>query len=85
MITGIVSIPFLCLCGVGFFGGIAALILGIVSKGQIGKSQGMQTGSGQALAGIILGAVTISLTVLYVIGIFALGFAGSFRNPTLGY
>ncbi|MEO6470459.1 MAG: DUF4190 domain-containing protein [Aeromicrobium sp.] len=80
MIAGIASIPLLCLCGIGFFGGITALALGIVSKGQIKKSQGMQTGNGQALAGIILGAVAIALTIIYVIGIFALGFAGSFPS-----
>jgi len=80
MITGIASIPLLCLCGIGFLAGIAALTLGIVSKGQISKSQGMQAGGGQALAGIILGAIAIAFAVLYVIGIFVMGFAGSFSG-----
>ncbi|MGZ5389077.1 MAG: DUF4190 domain-containing protein [Aeromicrobium sp.] len=80
MISGIASIPLLCLCGTGFFAGIAALALGLVSKGQIDKSRGMQTGSGQALAGIILGSTTIALAVLYMIVMFAFGIAGSFSN-----
>ena len=77
MITGIASIPLLCLCGLGFLTGIAAMVLGIISKSQISKSQGMQSGGGQALAGIILGAIAIVFAVLYGVGIFVMGFAGS--------
>jgi len=80
MISGIAAIPLLCLCGIGFFAGIAALILGIISKGQIGKSQGMETGSGQALAGIILGSVTLVFTAMYVFFMVAWGFSGSFSD-----
>lgn len=80
MITGIASIPLLCLCGLGFFAGIAAMVLGIVSKGQISKSRGMQTGGDQALAGIILGSIAIAFAVLYVIGVVAMGFAGSLSD-----
>ncbi len=80
MISGIASIPMLCLCGTGFFVGITALVLGIVARGQIGKTQGMQSGNGQALAGIILGSVAIALTIVYAIGMFTFGMMGSFGS-----
>lgn len=72
MITGIAAIPLLCTCGVGFFAGVAAVVMGFVAKNDIERSQGAQSGAGQALAGIILGSTAIGLALLLTIGLFAL-------------
>jgi len=52
-----------------FCGGIVGLILGIVSLNQIKNSNGMQTGRGFAIAGIVIGA----LAIVWVIVAIALG------------
>ncbi len=51
---------------------ILALVFGYISKGQIDKSNGTQTGRGMAVAGIVLGWVWVGLGILYVI-LVALG------------
>ena len=51
--------------------GIVALVLGNGAKKEIAASNGMETGSGMAQAGVVLGIVAI---VLFVFGIIA--FAG---------
>ncbi len=62
MILGILS---LVLCGI--FAGVAAIILGNSAQKEIAGSGGMQTGQGMAKAGIILGWISVALTVLVVI------------------
>lgn len=66
MITGIVgcTLGLMC-CGAVF--GVAALTLGLISRGQIASSNGWQTGRGQAKAGIILGSIAIALSILITI------------------
>jgi Domain of unknown function (DUF4190)/zinc-ribbon domain len=61
-------------CGVG---SVLAIVFGFVARGQIKQSQGRQTGSGMATAGIILGFVAVAFWLL--IFIVALADAGS--NP----
>lgn len=73
MITGIVAFPLLCMCGIGLLPAIVALVLGFIARGQIQKSQGTETGMGQALAGIILGAIGVVLAIAYVISMLAIG------------
>jgi len=75
MILGIVSI--VC-CGI--FAGIPALILGSSAKNEITASGGMQTGEGMAKAGVILGWISIALSILGVI--FALT-TGALTNTNL--
>lgn len=58
MITGIVSIVGLC-CTFGGLLGIVAIVLGVISRGEIAKSDGTQTGGGMSVAGIVTGAVGI--------------------------
>jgi hypothetical protein len=74
MVTGIISL--LC-CQ---FLGPLSLILGIVALSQI-KKDPQQTGSGFAIAGIVLGI--LSLIIFVVCIVLFLSFPGSFRNfPT---
>jgi len=48
------------LCGVG---SVVAIVLGFVSRNQIKRSWGRQTGSGFATAGIILGFIGASFWI----------------------
>jgi hypothetical protein len=71
MIVGIVSIPALCLCGLGLLSGIVAIVLGFLGKGK--AARGEATNGGQALAGIITGGVAVVLGILWVIFTVILG------------
>ena len=64
LILGILSI--LCF---GLFTGLPAIILGHISRGNIEQSRGRLTGSGMALAGLILGYVSIASTILLIAAI----------------
>lgn len=78
MILGIVSI--LC-CGL--FAGIPAIILANMGKKEINASGGLQTGGGMATAGLVLGIISIGLTILSVI-LYATG-ALTFSAETSGF
>jgi hypothetical protein len=52
-----------CLVGIG---SILGIIFGFVSRGQIKRSNGSQTGSGLALAGIIVGFSILTLVLLAI-------------------
>jgi len=58
-----------------WIGSALALIFGYVAKNQIDRSNGMETGRGMAIAGIILGWVGVGLLVLGIIGV-AVGRSG---------
>lgn len=62
MILGILS---LVCCGL--LAGIPALILGNSAQKEIAASGGMQTGEGMAKAGVILGWISIALSILGLI------------------
>lgn len=66
MITGIASIVGLC-CTFGGLIGIVSIILGMISRGEIAKSNGAQTGTGMAIAGIATGAVAIVIFVVIIV------------------
>jgi hypothetical protein len=57
-----------------WIGSILALIFGIVGKNQIDKSNGMQSGRGMAVAGIVLGWVGIGIMLAFIL--FFGGIAG---------
>lgn len=57
-----------------WIGSILALIFGIVGKNQIDKSNGMQSGRGMAVAGIVLGWVGIGILLAFIL--FFGGIAG---------
>lgn len=63
LVLGIVGLPF-CLW---FIGGIPALILGYMAKSQIRASGDTEQGRGMALAGIILGWISVVCTVLFIV------------------
>lgn len=61
-------------------GGLFALTLGIVAKGEINRSEGSLTGSGLALGGAVLGALNVVASVLGLAAL--LSWAGSPSSPT---
>lgn len=62
LILGILGLVF---CGI--FAGIPALILGSSARKEIAASQGALTGDGMAKAGVILGWISVALTVVAII------------------
>ena len=63
------------ICGILFFifpSALVAVVLGHISRSQIRKSQGRQTGSGMALAGLILGYLGISFIPILIIAAIAI-------------
>ncbi len=61
LVLGIVGL----LCCTFFVLGIAAAVTGFIARKQINESQGRQKGSGMALAGLILGVVSVLLALAY--------------------
>jgi hypothetical protein len=55
-------------CGLG---AVLAVVFGIVSRGQIRRSEGAQSGDGMALAGLILGYITIAIAGFVVVVLIA--------------
>jgi hypothetical protein len=67
MILGIAAIPLVCCFGVGIPLGIAAAVLGFLGKRK--ADQGQATNRGQALAGLICGAVAaVGGVILIIVG-----------------
>lgn len=64
MILGILSIPAILIPILAFILGILAVVLGAVAKSQI-KRSGMTNG-GQAMAGIVCGAIGIVGAIVFV-------------------
>lgn len=67
MILGIVSLALGLFCGPLIIGSVIAIVLGFLARGEINKSGGQQTGSGQALTGIITGSIMVALFVIAVV------------------
>ena len=62
------------ICGILWMywvGSILALIFDHIAKGQIARSNGTQTGSGMATAGIVLGWIGAGCFVIFLIGLGA--------------
>ena len=58
---------FVCFMGVG---GVLGVILGLVARGEIARSEGRQSGRGLANAAIILGTLNVCITVIgFAVGI----------------
>ena len=69
MIVGIVSIVF---CYVGVFIGPVAIVLAVLGKKDIKKSNGAETGEGMATAGLVTGIIgTVVWLGVDVLGILA--------------
>ena len=71
LVFGILGI----LCFWGIFG-VPAVILGHLAKAGIGKSMGRLKGEGMAMAGLIIGYLSIGIGVLFLIAVIA-GLTGS--------
>lgn len=65
MVCGILSIP--CTGFLGIILGPTALGLGVSARRTIARSNGWRKGEGMAIAGIVLGAIGIILSIVYLI------------------
>ncbi len=66
--TGIAGIVFAICCSfVGLLLGIAAVVLGYMSKQEIARSNGAQGGGGLAQGGFITGIVAVVLAIIMII------------------
>jgi hypothetical protein len=70
LVLGCVAIAF---C---FVPSILAIVFGYISKSQIDRSQGTQTGRGLAIAGIVLGWVGVGLALLVAIALVIAALVG---------
>lgn len=73
LVLGILSL-FCC----GFVLGVVAIVLGLLARGEIERSQGTQGGAGLALGGIITGALGVLSGIAFGIAIFSFGFYDNF-------
>lgn len=76
MVLGLLSLVFNC------FTALPALIVGIMAIGEINRSQGRLTGKGMAWTGIIVGSLSILLTIAIVILYVVL--IGAVLAPAIG-
>ncbi|MGW1320713.1 DUF4190 domain-containing protein [Streptomyces sp. NPDC002426] len=64
MVLGIIAVVGFCMWGLGIVLGILALIFGIIGRGR--AKRGEATNGGMALAGIILGSVSIVISAVFL-------------------
>jgi hypothetical protein len=50
-----------------WFGSVLAVISGFIARAQIKRAQGLQTGDGLAIAGIVLGSLGIAAFVVLLV------------------
>jgi len=67
LVLGIFSVIFFCVCFVGWGLAGTAIILGLISRSRISKSDGSLVGGELALAGLILGCIAIGINVIWAI------------------
>lgn len=72
LVLGIISIPTIWCCGLGFLLAVAAIVFGCIARGQIKESNGRQTGIGYCTAGLVLGIISIVLFAIAIVAIVAL-------------
>jgi hypothetical protein len=71
LVLAILSLPgFGCCCPFGLAMAALAVIFGHVARGQIRRSQGALEGDGMAVAGLIIGYISVGLQVLMTIIMF---------------
>ncbi|WP_330287484.1 DUF4190 domain-containing protein [Streptomyces sp. NBC_00576] len=78
LVVGIISAVFFCLWPLAIILGILAVVFGLVARQR--ARRGQATNPGQALAGIICGAVGIVIAVAFGVLIIAFGEEGSADN-----
>lgn len=84
MVTGISSLLLFAVCLLGAPASIAAIVLGHLARRQIRRSGGMKSGSGMALAGLIIGYVTLAVFVVACIVVLVLAISES-NKPSSHY
>ena len=67
LVLGILSIIFFCICFVGWGLAGTAIVLGLISRSRISKSDGSLVGGELALAGLVLGCIAIGINVIWAI------------------
>ncbi|MCB2155707.1 DUF4190 domain-containing protein [bacterium] len=78
LITGIIAVIGLCCYGVGgLVFGLVGAITGFLARKQIAESNGMESGDGMALAGMICGAASVVLGIIGFILFVVLGVAAN--------
>lgn len=77
LVLGLVGLPLLCLCSLGFLTGIPAIILGVMGLKE--NSRTGESGQGMAWSGIVIGVIASLLSIIGII-FFALGFFGAFTG-----
>ena len=77
MISGIVSVPMICLCFLSIPFSLFAIVSGHISRSICRRSEGRVTGDGMAVAGLVLGYVTLLVTI----GIWVTYFAAFSLTP----
>lgn len=85
MVLGIVGLVTLCGC-IGFVPAVVALVFGIISYCSIRNSHGRQSGSGMAIAGIVMGAIpVVLLTFLLILAAVDAAFASTLQRGFSDY
>jgi hypothetical protein len=59
-----------------WIGSILALVFGYIARSQIKRSQGMQSGDGMAIAGIVLGWIGVGILLLLILLGVGIGLSG---------
>jgi thiol-disulfide isomerase/thioredoxin len=67
LVLGILSFA----CCFGFLTGIPAIILGFLARRDIARSGGTVQGNGLAIGGIVMGGLSVAVSILYLIGMGA--------------
>ena len=78
MISGIISVPMICLCFLSIPFSLFAIVSGHISRSICRRSQGRVTGDGMAVAGLVLGYLTLLVTT----GIWVTWFVAFSQPPT---
>ena len=73
LISGIISIPLMCLCFLSIPLSLFAIVAGHISRGICRRSQGRVTGSGMAVAGLSLGYFSLTMLAGMMVLFFAVG------------
>lgn len=71
MISGIVSIPLICLCFFAIPFSLFAIVAGHISRSICRRSQGRITGDGMAIAGLSLGYISLAIIIAMFVFMFA--------------
>jgi Domain of unknown function (DUF4190) len=57
----------LSLLWLGGIGSVGAVVLGHMSKREIARSEGRETGAGLATAGVVIGYIGVAIMVIYLL------------------